>query len=81
MKTAAAYVRVSTEKQDEYSLDSQLKLIREYAKAHDLIVPDEFVFVEDGKSGRKVKGRRAFQDMVALAKDKEHLFDCILVWK
>ena len=81
MKTAAAYVRVSTEKQDEYSLDSQLKLIREYAKAHDLIVPDEFVFVEDGKSGRKVKGRQAFQDMVALAKDKEHPFDCILVWK
>lgn len=81
MKTAAAYVRVSTEKQDEYSLDSQLKLIREYAKAHDMIVPDEYVFVEDGKSGRKVKGRQAFQDMVALAKDKEHPFECILVWK
>lgn len=81
MKTAAAYVRVSTEKQDEYSLDSQLKLIREYAKARDIIVPDEFVFVEDGVSGRSVKGRRAFQDMIALAKDKEHPFDIILVWK
>ena len=30
MKTAAAYLRVSTDKQDEYSLDSQLKLIRDY---------------------------------------------------
>ena len=81
MKTAAAYVRVSTEKQDEYSLDSQIKLIREYAKARDIIVPDEFVFVEDGISGRSVKGRKAFQDMIALAKDKEHPFEIILVWK
>ena len=61
MKTAAAYVRVSTEKQDEYSLDSQLKLIREYAAQHDMIVPNEFVFVEDGVSGRYAKKRRAFQ--------------------
>lgn len=81
MKTAAAYVRVSTEKQDEYSLDSQLKLIREYARQHDIIVPDEFVFVEDGVSGRYAKKRRAFQDMIALAKEKAHPFDVILVWK
>lgn len=81
MKTAAAYVRVSTERQDEYSLDSQLKLIREYAAAHDMDVPPEFVFVEDGVSGRSVKKRPAFQRMIALAKDKAHPFDYILVWK
>ena len=81
MKTAAAYVRVSTERQDEYSLDSQLKLIRDYAAAHDMDVPQEFVFVEDGVSGRSVKKRPAFQRMIALAKDKAHPFDCILVWK
>lgn len=81
MKTAAAYVRVSTEKQDEYSLDSQLKLIREYAAQHDMIVPNEFVFVEDGVSGRYAKKRRAFQDMIALAKEKTHPFEVILVWK
>lgn len=81
MKTAAAYVRVSTERQDEYSLDSQLRLIREYAAAHDMDVPQEFVFVEDGVSGRSVKKRRAFQDMIALAKEKEKPFSVILVWK
>ena len=81
MKTAAAYVRVSTERQDEYSLDSQLRLIREYAAAHDMDVPQEFVFVEDGVSGRSVKKRPAFQRMIALAKDKAHPFDFILVWK
>ena len=81
MKTAAAYVRVSTDKQDEYSLDSQLRLIREYASAHDMDVPQEFVFVEDGVSGRSVKKRRAFQEMIGMAKDKARPFDLILVWK
>ena len=81
MKTAAAYVRVSTERQDEYSLDSQLKLIREYAAAHDMDVPKEFVYVEDGVSGRYARKRRAFQDMVAMAKEKEKPFSVILVWK
>ena len=81
MKIAAAYVRVSTERQDEYSLDSQLRLIRDYASSHDMHVPREFVFVEDGVSGRSVKGRPAFQEMVALAKEKDRPFDVILVWK
>lgn len=81
MKTAAAYVRVSTEKQDEYSLDSQLKLIREYAAAHDMTVPADFVFVEDGISGRSAQKRPAFQRMVGLAKEKDRPFEVILVWK
>lgn len=81
LKNAAAYVRVSTEKQDEYSLDSQIKLIRDYARQHDMILPAEYIFVEDGISGRHAKNRRAFQDMIALAKDKSHPFDVVLVWK
>lgn len=80
-KIAAAYLRVSTEDQDEYSLDSQLKLIQEYAKKNGYIVPDEFVFIEDPMSGRNVKKRRHFQDMIALAKEKEAPFEAILVWK
>ena len=81
MRTAAAYLRVSTEKQDEYSLDSQLKLIRDYAAAHDFIVPDEFVFTDDGISGRSAKKRPAFTRMIGLAKEKDHPFEAILVWK
>lgn len=81
MQTAAAYVRVSTDKQDEYSLDSQLRLIRDYAAVHDMEVPKEFVFVEDGVSGRYARKRPAFQDMIALAKDKTKPFSVILVWK
>lgn len=55
MKYAAAYIRVSDDRQDEYSPDSQLKLIRQYAKNNDYIVPDEYVFYDDGISGRSVK--------------------------
>ena len=41
MKIAAAYVRVSTDDQLEYSPDSQLQAIRDYAKSHDLILAEE----------------------------------------
>lgn len=81
VKIAAAYLRVSTKDQDEYSLDSQLKLIREYAKKNDYIVPDEFVFIDDGISGRKAEKRDDFVRMVGMAKMQEHPFDAILVWK
>ncbi len=81
MKYAAAYIRVSDDRQDEYSPDSQLKLIRDYAVKNDYIVPDEYVFYDDGISGRSVKKRKAFNDMIAFAKSKEHPFDAILVWK
>lgn len=81
MRTAAAYLRVSTEKQDEYSLDSQLKLIRDYAAGHDFIVPDEFVFTDDGISGRSAKKRPAFNRMIGYAKEKDRPFEAILVWK
>lgn len=81
MKYAAAYIRVSDDRQDEYSPDSQLKLIRQYAKSNDYIVPDEYVFYDDGISGRSVKKRKAFNNMIGYAKSKEHPFDAILVWK
>lgn len=81
MKIAAAYIRVSTEGQDEYSPDSQLKLVREYAKKHDYIVPDEYIFYDDGISAKSVKKRTQFNNMIAIAKDRSHPIDAILVWK
>ena len=81
MKTAAAYIRVSTDDQIEYSPDSQLKLLREFAKKNDYILPDEYIFQDDGISGKDTKHRPAFQQMIALAKSDEHPIDTILVWK
>lgn len=81
MKTAAGYVRVSTDDQGEYSPDSQIKLLREFAKKNGYILPDEYIFRDDGISGKDAKHRPAFQQMIALAKSEEHPIDTILVWK
>ena len=81
LKTGAAYIRVSDERQDEYSPDSQLKKIREYAAKEGYIIPDEFVFYDDGISGKSAKKRDDFNRMIAIAKDKNHPFDLIYVWK
>lgn len=81
LKIGAAYIRVSDERQDEYSPDSQLKKIREYAAREGYLIPDEYVFYDDGISGRSVKKRDDFNRMIAIAKEKTHPFDVIYVWK
>ena len=81
MEFAAAYVRVSDERQDEYSPDSQLNLIRDYAKRNDYIIPKEFIFYDDGVSAKSTKGRDEFNRMLSLAEKKEPPFKAIIVWK
>jgi DNA invertase Pin-like site-specific DNA recombinase len=81
IKTAAAYIRVSTEDQTEYSPDAQLRELREYAAAHSMILDDRFVYADEGISGRKADKRPAFQEMIRTAKLKDHPFDVILVHK
>lgn len=81
MKIAAAYIRVSDERQDEYSPESQLKLIRDFAKRNDFIVPQEYVFFDDGISAKSTKKRDKFNEMIGIAKTKPRPFEAILVWK
>ena len=81
VKVAAAYIRVSTDDQLEYSPDSQLEKIRLYAERNQILLPKEFIFVDEGISGRKTKNRPAFNEMIGLAKRKPKPFDVILVWK
>lgn len=81
LKVGAAYVRVSDERQDEYSPDSQLKKIREYASKEGYFIPDEYVFYDDGISGKSVRRRNDFNRMIAISKEKDHPFDVIYVWK
>lgn len=80
-KTAAAYIRVSTEDQVELSPASQLVEIHKWAAKNGWIVPDEYVFVDEGISGRKVTGRDAFRHLIGTAKLKPKPFDAILLWK
>lgn len=82
MKIAAAYVRVSTDDQLEYSPDSQLQAIRDYAKSHDLILAEEYIFrEEDGRSGRQAEKRPEFMRMISTAKQQPPPFEVILCWK
>ena len=81
LKYAAAYIRVSDHRQEEYSPASQLKQIREFAKKNGYIVPDEFVYQDDGISAKTVTKRPQFNNMIATAKEKTPPFEAILVWK
>ncbi len=85
IKTAAAYIRVSTDDQLELSPDSQIVKILEYAKENGMSVPEQYIFIEGekkkGLSGRRASNRPKFQEMIALAKEKPKPFDCILLWK
>ena len=81
MKTAAAYIRVSDARQDEYSPASQLKLIKDYATRNGYFVPEEFIFYDDGISGTSTKKRTQFNNMIGFAKEKNPPFSAILVWK
>lgn len=80
--TGAAYIRVSTDDQLEFSPDSQLKQIQDYARSHNIILTAENIFMEEeGRSGRKAAKRPEFQRMVGMAKQQPKPFDVILVWK
>lgn len=80
-KIAALYIRVSTDEQTELSPDAQKRLLVDYAKKNQYQIVNEYIFVENGISGRKADKRPEFKKMIALAKSKEHPFDTILVWK
>lgn len=81
LKTAAAYIRVSTDKQTELSPESQISEIQRYAKQNGYIIPREYIFRDDGISGKKAAKRPEFQTMIATAKKKPAPFSAILLWK
>ena len=81
MLKGAAYIRVSTDRQDEYSPDAQKRLIYEYAEKNNIAIAPEQIYTEIGISGKKADKRPVFQRMIANCKSKEHPIDVILVWK
>lgn len=82
IRTGAAYIRVSTDDQLEYSPESQLEEIKRYCLQNNIILQSEHIYVEEeGRSGRKSSNRIAFQTMIATAKSKPKPFDVIVLWK
>lgn len=81
MKQGACYIRVSTDEQIEYSPDAQLREIQKYAVAHNILLREEFIFVDEGITGRSAKKRPGFNNMIGTAKQEPRPFDVILLWK
>ena len=81
MKTAAIYIRVSTDDQTEHSPESQLNEIKKYAARSNLVIDPNHIYNDDGISGRKASKRPEFQRMISAAKAAPSPFDVILVWK
>ena len=83
MKQGAIYVRVSTDEQarDGYSIDAQIKAIKDYALKNNIYIENDNIFKDEGVSGRKAEKRPAFMEMIGTAKLKPKKFDVILVHK
>lgn len=81
MIIAAAYVRVSTDEQTDYSPAAQLEDIQEYANHNGYHIPEEFIFVDEGISGKRADKRPAFQAMIRQARKKTNHIQYIIVHK
>lgn len=76
-----AYIRVSTDRQEELSPDAQKRLIYDYAKKNNIELDQEDIYMDIGISGKMAAKRPEFQRMIGTAKSKDHPYDVILVWK
>ena len=81
MQKGAAYIRVSTDDQLEFSPDAQKRAIFEYAKKNNIYIANEYIFIDEGISGRNAEKRPAFMKMISKAKQKPCPFELILVHK
>ena len=81
VKIAAAYLRVSTDMQTEFSPEAQLEDIIKYCQKENIMLPKENIFIESGLSGTRADKRPEFQRMMLKAEDKKRPFDLILVHK
>ena len=83
MKNGAMYVRVSTDEQvrEGYSIEAQIKAIKDYALKNNIFIDKQFIFKDEGISGKRANKRPAFMEMIKQAKSNPKKFDVILVHK
>jgi len=77
----ALYIRVSTTEQLEFSPEAQKRAILNYAQKNNIKIPNEYIFCDNGVSGKNAKKRPMFMKMINMAKNKPRPFDVILVHK
>lgn len=61
MKTAVIYARYSSDKQNEQSIEGQIRVCEKYAKDHDMVVVD--TYIDRAMTGTN-DNRAAFQKMI-----------------
>ena len=76
-KTAAQYVRMSTDMQ-KYSTDNQIAAIAMYAALHEIDVVK--TYVDSGKSGLTVSNRAGLQQLLEDVRSEQPGFEMILVY-
>ena len=76
MKTAAVYARYSSDRQTEQSIEGQLRVCREFAKANDIRIIDEYI--DRAMTGTN-DNRPAFQKMLSDS-DRSCPWDIVLVY-
>jgi DNA invertase Pin-like site-specific DNA recombinase len=76
-RPAAQYVRMSTELQ-QYSTTNQMARIAEYAEANDLDIVR--TYLDEGKTGLKIQGRKGLQQLLADVIANQAPFEVILVY-
>ncbi len=76
MEQAILWARVSTKEQSEegYSLDAQVKMLRDYAGKHELRIQKEFI-VPESASGKQE--RKKFQQMLQYLRDNSKVQHCL----
>jgi predicted site-specific integrase-resolvase len=74
---AAEYVRMSTEHQ-QYSTENQRERIREYATRHGIEIVR--TYADEGKSGLRIDGRQALQQLIRDVEGGNANFQAILVF-
>lgn len=74
---AAQYIRMSTEHQ-QYSTENQADAIREYAQKRGFRIVK--TYADEGRSGLRIEGRCALQQMIDDAKNGNAEFQAILVY-
>lgn len=80
IKSCYIYTRVSTAAQVEgYSLDAQLEALREYAEYRELRIAGEYC--DAGKSGKNIKGRPEFRQMMEDIVTQKDEISFVLVFK
>ena len=80
MKKCYIYTRVSTTAQTEgYSLDAQEESLKAYAEYRELQIVGSYC--DAGKSGKNIKGRPAFRQMMTDIKSQKNDISFVLVFK